>query len=154
MGKNNVGQFQVAVGAVIRLSGTNKILLIRRSSKLDWQPGEWEIVYGRMAQHERPEDALRREVREETGIVDLEITEVFRVWHIYRGAAKTKANELVGMTFTASTASKKVTLSSEHVEYQWVTVAQAIEIVHNEGIKQGLMHYALKYESRCCGSGC
>lgn len=42
---NPVGRFMVAVGAIIKLKGTEKILLIRRAKMQDWQPNEWEILY-------------------------------------------------------------------------------------------------------------
>jgi len=42
--ENPVGRFMVASGAVIEMGTTGKILLIQRSSSLDWQPNEWELL--------------------------------------------------------------------------------------------------------------
>jgi len=46
--ENPVGRFMVAAGAIIELGDTGKILIIKRADDLDWQPGTWEIVYGRL----------------------------------------------------------------------------------------------------------
>ena len=81
--QNPVGRFMVAVGAVI-VNPTGEILLIKRSKKLDWHPGEWEIMYGRIAQHEDPQTGLAREIAEELGIAVVAGTPL-TCWHIYRG---------------------------------------------------------------------
>lgn len=90
----------VAVGASIEHAETHKILVIQRTGSLDWQAGKWELLYGRIDQFEDAQTGLRREVSEETGITDLEIGQVLRVWHIFRGP-EIAENELIGITFTA-----------------------------------------------------
>jgi len=72
----------VAVGAIVQLKGTNKILLIKRNENEDWQPGEWEIPYGRIDQFEDLSTGLRREVKEETGLTNLKIGNILTNWHI------------------------------------------------------------------------
>lgn len=138
--KNPIGRFMVAVGAVMELSHTGKILLVRRHSSLDWRPGEWEICYGRIAQLESPEDGLRREVREELGIERFEIFETVRVWHIYRGSEKPE-NELVGITYRCRTEQEAVVISDEHEEYRWVTSTEALAIITTDGIRNDIEAY-------------
>jgi 8-oxo-dGTP pyrophosphatase MutT (NUDIX family) len=136
---NPVGRFMVAVGAVIsNLEG--KILLIKRSSQLDWHPGEWEIMYGRLAQHEDPQHGLAREVREEIGIT-IAVGRPLRAWHIYRGHEDTAENELIGLTFLATTASSKITLSAEHEDYRWVTPEDALNLIQVDGIKRDIQAF-------------
>jgi len=65
----------VSLGAIIEQKETGKILLVKRADDYDFRPGEWEFMSGRMNQYEEPEDALRREVKEETGL-DVEITKL------------------------------------------------------------------------------
>lgn len=137
---NPVGRFMVAVGAIIKLKGTNKILLVRRAKTQDWQPNEWEILYGRIDQFEDLPTGLKREVKEETGLTDLEIGPILTNWHIYRGS-KSAYNEVIGLTFICETTQKNVTLSFEHSEYQWIEPEKAVELIKVDGIKKDVEEY-------------
>ena len=137
--QNPVGRFMVAVGAVIA-SPDGKILLIKRSEKLDWHPGEWESMYGRIAQHEDPKDGLTRELKEELGI-SVAVGRLLTCWHIYRGHEETAENELVGITFLATTNQIEIKLSDEHEEYRWVTPEEAKELIKVEGIHRDIQAY-------------
>lgn len=123
----------VAVGAVIEHVPTGRILLMQRASTADYAPGLWEDLTGRMKQFEEPEDALRREVREETGL-EIEVVKPIKVFHLYRGE-RTAENELVGIVFWCTTQSDRVTLSHEHQDYRWVQPREALEIVRDPGIR-------------------
>lgn len=131
---NPVGRFMVAVGAVIANS-EGKILLIKRSQKLDWHPGEWEIMYGRIAQHEDPQSGLAREIKEELGIT-VTAGSPLTCWHIYRGHEEIAENELIGITFRATTTETVVKLSDEHEEYRWVNTDEALKLIKVDGIKR------------------
>ena len=135
--KNPVGRFMLAVGALLVHEKTKKILIVQRSSSQDFQPNEWEIVYGRLAQYENPEHGLRRELAEEIGKTDIMIHHVISVWHIYRGAEKAE-NELIGITFVCSTKTDRIFLSHEHQAYAWVTPHEAFERITVLGIRKDL----------------
>lgn len=137
--QNPVGRFMVAVGAVI-VNQEGKILLIRRSQKLDWHPGEWEIMYGRIAQHEDPQVGLAREIQEELGITVV-AGKPLTCWHIYRGHEKITENELIGITFSATTLDTNIKLSDEHEEYYWVTPKEALSLIKVDGIKRDINAY-------------
>lgn len=134
------GRFMVAVGAVIKHPQNSTILLVKRSNKLDWQPGEWEIVYGRMNQFEDAETALKREIKEELN-TKINIGSVLRVWHIYRGNKSSAYNELIGITFICTGQNDKIKLSSEHSEYKWVDPRKALEMVKVKGIREDIVKY-------------
>lgn len=137
--QNPVGRFMVAVGAVI-VNQEGKILLIRRSQKLDWHPGEWEIMYGRIAQHEDPQAGLAREINEELGITVV-AGKPLTCWHIYRGHEQTVENDLIGITFIATTSETQITLSDEHEEYYWVIPKEALSLIKVDGIKRDIKAY-------------
>ena len=130
----------VAVGAVIVHEKNKKILITQRARDLDWQPNEWEITYGRIDQHEDPQQGLKREVLEEIGLVDLKIHQVLRVWHLYRGP-RTAENDLIGITFMCSTTADAIRLSDEHQTYRWVTPQAALRLISLEGIRQDVKAY-------------
>lgn len=136
---NPVGRFMVAVGAVI-VNPKGQILLIKRSQMLDWHPGEWEIMYGRIAQHEDAQMGLAREIKEELGI-EVIAGKPLTCWHIYRGNEETAHNELIGITFLATTERVDIKLSEEHEEYRWVTPQQALDLIKVDGIKRDINAY-------------
>src|SRR5262249_19573641 len=62
------------VARVVLLDGDGRVLLISaRDPAAPHQPGWWEIPGGGIDPHETSVEAARRELREETGIVDAEI---------------------------------------------------------------------------------
>jgi len=139
--ENPVGRFMVASGALIEQGNTGKILLIQRASHLDWHPNEWEIMYGRIDQFEDTESGLKREVREEVGITDLEIVEVLKVWHMFRGSEKIAENELIGVTYHCRTKVLEPVLSDEHQAYKCVSPQEALESVQVDGIRRDIKKF-------------
>jgi 8-oxo-dGTP diphosphatase len=123
----------VAVGAIIEHVETAKILLMKRAETATYAPGLWEDLTGRMKQYEEPEEALRREVREECSL-EIDIIKPLRVFHLYRGA-RTADNELVGIIYWCRAHSDQVVLSDEHSAYAWLTTWEALELVEDPGIR-------------------
>ncbi|WP_092485591.1 NUDIX domain-containing protein [Candidatus Ichthyocystis hellenicum] len=70
--------FRVGVGAVITNLSFDKVLLFRRSDYMD----TWQCPQGGLNQHESTDEAVFREVFEETGIEkeELEVVAVCPVW--------------------------------------------------------------------------
>jgi ADP-ribose pyrophosphatase YjhB (NUDIX family) len=64
-------------GAQALIEREGRVLLGRRNDEPS--AGLWDIPGGFLNEHEHPEEALRREVREETGL-DIEIGEFLGVW--------------------------------------------------------------------------
>ena len=130
------GRFSVAVGAMIEHAPTGKILLLKRAETADYLPGIWEDVMGRMKQFEEPEDALRREVREESGL-EIQIIKLLTVFHGYRGE-RAPENEWVGIVYWCKTQSDRVVLSEEHTAYEWVYPEKALEMVQHPGVRSDI----------------
>ena len=135
----NPGRFQVSLGAIIEQKETGKILLVKRADDYDFRPGEWEFMSGRMNQYEEPEDALRREVKEETGL-DVEIIKPFTTYHIFRGE-KSPEKEVIGIVFWCKTNSDNVMLSKEHDNYKWVKPENALDMVSIPGMKEDIKRF-------------
>lgn len=79
-----------------------------------------------------PEEALKREVREETGL-DVEILQPLRIWSFFKNNGKT---QVVGATMLCKYKGGEVRLSKEHNEYAWVDPEEIDNYNVHEGIKK------------------
>ena len=138
------GRFLVAVGAVIEHTSTGKILLLKRSPKKDFSPDIWEYITGRMKQFEEPENALRREIKEEAGI-EIKIIKPISTYHIFRGE-RTAGNELVGIMHWCTTDSDEIVLSEEHTKYKWVSPEKALEMIQKPSMQNDIKAYMREKE--------
>jgi 8-oxo-dGTP diphosphatase len=120
-------KFVVAVAYVIEKDG--RILMLRRSLLKDHAPGEWETGSGRVEQGETPEQAVHREVREETGL-QVQILGPVDTFHFYRGASR---EEVIGITFWCRYADGKFTMCEEHDRAEWMGFDKAIALLSGNG---------------------
>jgi len=103
---------QVAVKAVIQ-NDERKFLIVREGKR-------WQAVGGRLEKGEKLEEGLRREVKEETGIIDLEVGKVIHVDEWF-SKPEGELKHIVALFFLCKASPSEVTLSNEHQEYAWVT---------------------------------
>lgn len=120
-------KFIVAVAFVIERNG--EILMLRRSIDKDHAPGAWETGSGRVEYGEGAEEAVRREVLEETGLV-VEIKAPVATFHFYRGAAR---EEAIGITFWCRYVAGELVTSAEHDLARWMRPAEAVLLVGSPG---------------------
>jgi ADP-ribose pyrophosphatase YjhB (NUDIX family) len=79
--------------------------------------GAWYVPGGSLEHGESPEDAVRREIREET-CLEVEGLRLFRTWH-YQPSDTAHA---VAITFTCRVGSgAEPALNEEHLAFRWVT---------------------------------
>ena len=83
----------------------DKILLLQKPSK------KWQLPGGHLKEDETPEKGLRREVKEETGITDFKpkLLKTFNKNYLY----------------TAQIETAHIKISSEHIDYKWLSVSDA-----------------------------
>jgi 8-oxo-dGTP pyrophosphatase MutT (NUDIX family) len=87
-------------------------------------PGAWEAVHGSIEPGEAPEDAARREVREETG---LPIDRLYSVSVQPFYVVKTKTVQLAVVFAAFVSGSPDVVTDTEHQAHQWLTVDEAMQ---------------------------
>ena len=113
-------QLQVATKAVIE-NEDGAVLLLQRSKPYHGQTVlTWDIPGGRIDSGESLEQALRRELKEET---DLELESVGPVLHVKDFIIETESIHVVRITFKA-TVKGEIKLSHEHTDYRWVPKAE------------------------------
>ena len=124
MPKHEPGTFLAGIAGLIR-NRNGAYLMLKRVPNRDFGADVWECVTGRVNQGESFEDALHREVKEETGL-NVTIDFIVGLTHFYRGEAVPE-NELQGVMFCCSIArDETVTSDAEHSEYRWLKAGEAI----------------------------
>jgi bis(5'-nucleosidyl)-tetraphosphatase len=94
---------------------------------LHYEEGHWDLPKGHVEAGEAETQTALRELREETGIKEVELVFGFRetLEYFYRREGKTMHKEVV--FFLGKAASADVTLSFEHVGFEWLPYAKALE---------------------------
>lgn len=94
---------------------------------LHYTAGHWDFPKGNIEAGESEKEAAVREIREETGITDVEFVGGFRqtVSYRYRKGRHLVHKEVI--FFLASTKTSSVTISHEHVGYAWKKYGDAMK---------------------------
>lgn len=126
-----------AVVAVI-FDPARKSFLIMKKQK-DWIG--WQFMQGGIEQGETEEQALFREIEEETGITDAEIIRKLPYKKDYwftRG--QKKIHKFLTFFLVKSEQSNNIRLSVEHSDYKWTDAEKAIkEIKFNKAIFRNIL---------------
>ncbi len=96
----------------------NKILLLKRSDDPKiWQPSKWALVGGGIDKGETPEEAVEREIKEETG---LEINKFIKSFSIQRH--RDSIEHVFACRYSGDPVD--VTLNGENTKYGWYGVEE------------------------------
>ena len=112
------GQMSLRVGVAGIIPRGDKVLVLRRAATASFLPGSFDLPGGKLEFGEPPEDGVRREVLEETGIS----TSVARILGAksYLVEGGKKHTILIVYLLRPQGNSFQVTLSKEHDDYAWV----------------------------------
>jgi len=125
MGKYKL--FQLGVKALI-FNQDQKILLLKRPNKNVPEGYYWDFPGGLIEEDEDIEEALKREVGEETGVDDLEIKQFFYAV-VTDSRINLKGANRILFVYLCSTNFRDIILSSEHVDFGWFDKKKASELV-------------------------
>jgi len=94
---------------------------------LNYTAGHWDFPKGNIEAGEVERQTAAREIREETGITDVEFIEGFRmkIGYRYRHGRRIVQKEVV--LFLARAKTNNVVLSHEHIGYAWKKYEDALE---------------------------
>ncbi|MEK7649994.1 MAG: NUDIX domain-containing protein [Patescibacteria group bacterium] len=117
----------VAVGGIIEYTNTRKrekeILLVKTHK---WG-GRFSVVGGKVRRNERIEDALRREIREETGLKSSVGEHICTFDQIRNSGYYQSGTQHVFVDKVVRVSSKRVQLNEEAQGYIWIPVKNALK---------------------------
>jgi 8-oxo-dGTP diphosphatase len=119
--------------AAIYVHLNNKILLLQRSES---EQGCWGVPAGKLELHETAEQAAKRELFEETGIVADNFLSLGKLY-----MRKPDIDYIYHSFCLNLTQLPEITLSKEHQEYTWVSEIEAYNLNLMAGGKQALEAY-------------
>ena len=94
---------------------------------LNYPSGHWDFVKGNIERGETLKQTVLREIREETGISDINFVDGFedKLEYYYQRNGEVVHKEVI--FFLAKTSTNIVTLSHEHVDYLWLTFNDTLQ---------------------------
>ncbi|MFH1471794.1 MAG: NUDIX domain-containing protein [Nanoarchaeota archaeon] len=107
---------------IFRMDGGERLYLL-----LHYESGHWEFVKGKIEKGEQDKDTVVREAREETGITDLNFVFGFRekIEYFFRREGQTVHKEVI--FFLAETCARDITISDEHIGFEWLPYEDALK---------------------------
>lgn len=108
--------FYVAAHALI-MNDEKKVLTLKRAECTDYMPMKWDIPGGTVEAGETVEDALVRELKEETGI---SIKPLYPIY-VYSNLNQLPQRQTVQIVYFCDYKKGEITLNpKEHTDYRWV----------------------------------
>jgi 8-oxo-dGTP pyrophosphatase MutT (NUDIX family) len=102
---------------------------------LHYPAGHWDFPKGNIEKGEAEMDTVRREVKEETSLDNIEFVNGFRkkIMYNYRRGGKLVYKEVI--FYLAKTNAKNVKLSFEHQGYKWLNYNDAMKLLTYKNAK-------------------
>ena len=110
--------FQLGQKALITNSNS-EILLLKRLNKNVEDGFYWDFPGGLLEEGEVPQDSLKREVEEETGINNLKVNNFFYAVISDPKVNLNNANRIIFIYTCSPVSNQNIRISEEHVEYGW-----------------------------------
>jgi 8-oxo-dGTP diphosphatase len=129
LNESKITKFIAVAGAVITKEnneGTMSVLLIRRSPTDHWKL-IWEFPRGKMEKNEKILDALKREVKEETGL-NVKIIKYIDKYE-YIADQGTRKSTQYNYLCKIDPPNQNIKLSFEHDDFMWVSSIGEVELL-------------------------
>lgn len=107
----------------------NKILFVKEHK------GKWELPGGRILFGESPEDALRREIKEELGFSNIKINDIIHIW-TFLSNVKDINYQFVVLVYNCFTDEMNIIENKEYAEAKWIELGEVNNLNMRNGYKQ------------------
>ncbi len=136
--------FYVAAHALI-INEDNKVLVLKRSSLNDYMPHKWDIPGGTVEVGETVEEALVRELKEETNI---KIHPLYPIY-AYSNLSQLPKRQTVQIVYKCEYINSAITLNPrEHEEYKWVSYDKIKELDCIAFLDELIKNYKFKHNPK------
>jgi 8-oxo-dGTP diphosphatase len=105
------------VAVTVAIIKDNKLLILKR--KNDPYKGRWDLPGGYMSADEYPEQAIKREMKEELG-VDVKVN--FIKYFPGSSVWKEKVFSVLGFFYLGDIGNQEIKLNGENSEYEWIPI--------------------------------
>jgi dATP pyrophosphohydrolase len=112
----------VATIVLRSIPGGHEFLLLRRATKPFY--GEWSLVQGGIDPGESPDDAVIRELREETQLTPLAL---YRESTLVVPSEPTQVRLHIYVSFVSG--GRSVVLNEEHTAFRWCSLDEALQLM-------------------------
>lgn len=119
-------------------NGEGKFLTLFRTETAPTRPNTWDLPGGILETGEDPEEAVRREIREEAGIEVKEVKPLTLV-----GEYSMRNDYVITVAYSAHAIEGEVVLSYEHNDYKWVTAEEFMLLESSDKWKDLVQKYLL-----------
>ncbi|MFH1454856.1 MAG: NUDIX hydrolase [bacterium] len=137
--KNNYYSIKTHFLVKILLKKGDRFLILKDNTKdIDNLKSGWESPGGHLEEGEDIEQALFRELKEETGLTDVKILCPVHSFLFYPG----EENSLAGVIYLAEYTTGDINLDNkEHCAYRWLTLNEIAELEGTRGLLQEFSAY-------------
>ncbi|KKP93833.1 MAG: NUDIX hydrolase [Parcubacteria group bacterium GW2011_GWC1_38_6] len=142
-----------SAGAIIFHKENNQVyyLLLEYPSSLRNDKKYWGFSKGTMEQGEEEMDTIIREIKEETGLEDLDFVEGFKETEKYFFKEEGKTIFKTVSYLLAETRTKEVKISHEHLSFTWLSYEEALKKLTFKNAKE-ILKKANSYLTDCSSS--
>lgn len=130
---------EISAGALIFREESGKVLyLLLHYPAMDHRASRdfWDFAKGHVEAKESVTETIRREVKEETGIGDLEFIPGFKETIKYFFIHNEQKIFKIVIFLLAETKNEKIVISGEHAGFAWLPFSEAYETVTYSNAKQ------------------
>lgn len=124
----------ITIKAAVVSTQSKKVLLLKRSKKELTNKNKWDLPGGHIEAGETVEEALKREIKQETGL-DVQIGPLLQVTEFDKAHEAFKM-EKRGLRFIVFSENEDVEIGKEHSDFVWLPIDEAIDKLSDEGFEK------------------